>query len=80
MRRRRRGAASCASIAAEYLLNLFIRRQVAPGSTLFDDLPLFISDVVARAPPLNFVNEPHEFLLVGRRPGQHTIEKFFDCQ
>jgi hypothetical protein len=43
-------------ITTEYLLDFFIRRQVTPGSALFDDLPLFIGDAVTCAPPFNLVD------------------------
>src|SRR5713226_3270871 len=70
--------ASCASVATEHLLHLFIGRQVSPGGTLFDNLPLFIGDSVAQAPLLDLAHEPRNLLLIVGRPTQHAIEDFFD--
>src|SRR5262249_49231760 len=75
--RRVRIEASCASITAEHLLDFVIGRQIAPEGTFFDDLPLFLSDVFARAPLFNFPRKPLHFLLIFRWPVQHAIKDFF---
>src|SRR6266566_9005298 len=70
--------ASCASIAAEHLLDLLIGRQLSSDRTLFDDLPFFIGDVVAPEPLLDLSRETRDLLLIVRRPGQHPIQHLFD--
>src|SRR5208282_1845333 len=75
--RRVRIGASCASIATEHLLHLFIGRQVSPRRARFDDLPFFISDLIVCAPLFNLADDHRQLLLVGRRPTQHAIENLF---
>jgi hypothetical protein len=70
--------ASCSAISAEYFLDFFIGRQVPPGGTLFDKLPLFIGDIVVTTAPFNLADESCDSLLIVGRPTEHAIEDLFD--
>lgn len=76
--RRVRTGASCAAVTAEYGLNLFVTRQVAPGGAFFDHSPFFFGDVIAVALLLELAGEARNLLLIGRRPSQHAIENFLN--
>ncbi len=75
--RRVRIGASCASIATEYLLHLFIGSQVSSRGAFLNNFPFFVADLIVSAPHFNLADNSRQLLLIGRRPIHHAIENLF---
>src|SRR5580700_9053588 len=66
--------ASCSTVTAEHCLDFFVACQVSPCRAFFDDLPLFVGNIVRGAPLFELPHEARDLFLILLRPSQHPIE------